>query len=104
MFLQPNGNFKLDVRCTVKMEDGSLIFVEYVGIIKLNKSGQEKFQKGQLITPSDAYFMTAPTMQTTSEKYAWVNDAMFVEKFAVLQPPGEGKKPFVRYDVYMVVP
>lgn len=104
MYILPNGNLKLDVRCTVKMEDGALIFVEYTGLIKLSAEGSEKFQKGELLMGDDAYFITAPTLQTTSEKYEWVNDAMFVEKFAALQPPAQGKTPFVRYDVYMLTP
>src|SRR5438132_1557672 len=29
----PNGNFWLDVRCTIRADDGSLIYVEYSGVI-----------------------------------------------------------------------
>ncbi len=90
MYLLPGGNMKLDVRCTVKMDDGALIYIEYLGLIKLSAKGAEKFQEGLLLAGDDAYFMTNPLMRTTSAKYGWVNDAIFLEKFAALQPPAAG--------------
>lgn len=102
--VQPNGNLRLDVRCTLRMDDGSLIFIEYNGVIKMTKEGADKFQRGERINVGDWYFMTAPTMRSMSEKYAWVNDRVFIEKMVAVQPSAEGKQSFVRYDVYAVEP
>lgn len=100
----PSGDFKMDVRCSVKMDDGSVISLDYSGLIKFTEASQAKFQKGELITSSDAYWITNPVMRTSSEKYAWVNDAMLVGKLISMQPPAEGAKAYVRYDLYQVVP
>ena len=97
----PNGTFKLDVRASVKMDDGSVILVEYTGRAKLSAAGAEKLNKGQKISGDDAlYFITSPTMRTMSKKYGWVNDAVFVNKYIErsINPS------YIKYDVYMVVP
>jgi hypothetical protein len=96
----PGGTFKLDVRCSVKMDDDSIVLVEYAGRIKFTEAGSAKFQKGELVTANDAYFITSPAMQTTSKKYAWMNDAVFVNKMVEIGPNGS----YIKYDTYMVVP
>ncbi len=52
----------LDVRATVRTDDGELIYIEYGGKIDLTA--------GRVAS--------APTMQTGSEKYAWVNSVQFI--------------------------
>ena len=104
MQILPGGTFKLDVRCTVKMDDGALIFVEYTGRVKLSESGAAKWEKAEMLTSEDFYFITSPTLQTAHEKYLWMNDAVFVNKAVSFQPPGGDKMPYVRYDTYMVKP
>jgi len=47
----------LDVRFTLKTEDGAYIYVEY--------SGRAEMETGQIAT--------APTFQTSHEKYLWLN-------------------------------
>ena len=47
----------LDVRFTLKTDDGAYIYVEY--------SGRAEMETGQIAT--------APTFQTSHEKYLWLN-------------------------------
>jgi hypothetical protein len=94
----PGGTAKLDARCSVKMDDDSIILVEYSGRVKLTEAGLAKAKKGEPFTSDDAYFIASPTMRTTSKKYAWVNDAVFVNKMVERTPT------YVKYDTYMVVP
>lgn len=96
----PGGTAKLDIRCSFKMDDDSIILVEATGRIKWTEAGGAKMQKGELVTANDAYFIENPTMRTRSKKYAWVNDAVFVEKMVEWGPKGS----YVRFDAYMVVP
>ena len=51
--MYPNGVIKLDVRLTIKMDDESLLLVNYSGKILLNESSLAKWQAGELITSED---------------------------------------------------
>ena len=92
------------VLCTAKMDDGSLIVAKYEGKLKLNEKGLEKMASGELINNGDATWSTAPQFQTTSEKYSWMNDYMFIGRVMELQMPNEnGKEPYVKYAWFKVI-
>lgn len=54
---------ELDVRATMKTDDGAIIYVSYTGILKLQP---------------EAYFRTTPRLYTGDERYAWLNDIICV--------------------------
>ena len=49
----PDGSTRLDVRTTIRTDEGELIFVEYNGVIFASKEVNDRFGKGEVIT-SDA--------------------------------------------------
>jgi hypothetical protein len=55
--------------------------------------------KGEVLTSKDHYFVTAPTMQTSAEKYAWLNHVQCVGKIVEVKV---GAGSFVKYDIYIV--
>lgn len=56
--------------------------------------------KGEVLTDKDIlYFVTAPTFQTSSEKYAWLNGVQAVGKMVELKAGAGG---YVKYDVFVV--
>ena len=61
LLLRPDGAGELDVRATLRTDDGHLIYTYYRGILR-----------GQAGTP-DYYFRTTPFYETASEKYGWLN-------------------------------
>ena len=96
-----SGVARLDVRATLKTDDGELIYITYNGIIKHSESSYEKLVNGERITPEDGiYFITAPTIETTSEKYGWLNGLQAIGKMVEVQINSE--RSYVRYDVYVV--
>ena len=96
----PNGALRLDVRATLKTDDGALIYISYNGIIQHSAESAEKLGKGELLTTKDIpYFITAPTFQTSSEKYAWLNSVQLVNKVVEVKL-GEGG--YVKYDVFVL--
>ncbi len=95
----PDGTARLDVRATIKTDDGALIYISYNGIVRETESSQAKQQKGEVVTPDDLYFVTTPTMRTSSEKYAWLNHVQCIGKMVELKS-GEGA--YVRYDIFIV--
>ena len=96
----PSGVFRLDVRASIRTDDGADIFASYNGIMQHSEESAERLMKGEVLTDKDIpYFVTAPTFQTSSPKYAWMNGVQAVGK-AVELKLGEGG--YVKYDVFIV--
>ncbi|MBB4373907.1 hypothetical protein GGD63_006736 [Bradyrhizobium sp. cir1] len=97
--IMPGGVFRVDVRGTIQTDDGEMIFISYNGARQCPKEVQERFVKGEVLKADECYFVTAPTFQTKSEKYGWLNAIQAVGKM-VEQKRGEGS--FVKYDIFAV--
>lgn len=95
----PSGVARLDVRLSLKTDDGALIYVTYNGIISHSKESWDRLLKGEVLTSKDHYFLTAPTMQTAAEKYAWVNHVQCVGKVVEVKL---GEDSYVKYDIFVV--
>ncbi|MEO8005112.1 MAG: DUF3237 domain-containing protein [Betaproteobacteria bacterium] len=96
----PSGALRLDVRATLKTDDGALIYITYNGIIQHSAESADKLNKGELLTAKDIpYFIAAPTFETSSEKYAWLNSVQLAIKMVELKL-GEGG--YVKYDVFVL--
>ncbi len=78
----PDGSFSLDVRFSLKTDDGADIFVTYTGFGTRNEDGT-------------ASIRTAPRFETGDERYAWLN-ALFTVAIGSTTPDG------VEYDIYAV--
>src|SRR5262245_3287309 len=99
LYVMPDGSSRLDVRFTIKTDDGAFIFVEYGGIVAFSKEAQERLAKGEVVNMSDnpGYFITAPRFMTESPKYAWLNHVQAVGKMVSLQ---RGVR--IKYDVFVI--
>lgn len=96
----PSGVLRLDVRASIRTDDGADIYVSYNGIIQHSKESAERLMKGEVLTDKDVpYFVTAPTFQTSSEKYAWLNGVQAVGKMVEVKVGAGG---YVKYDVFIV--
>jgi len=94
----PDGTARLDVRATIETDDGALIYISYNGVIRGTESSQSKQQNGEVVKPEDLYFVVAPTMRTSSEKYAWLNHVQCIGKMVELKS-GDGA--YVKYDIFI---
>ena len=98
--VMPSGALRLDVRAVLNTDDGALIYVTYNGIIQHSPESAEKMSQGEVLTANDIpYFVTAPTFQTSSPTYAWLNSVQAVGKMVEIKL-GEGG--YVRYDTFIV--
>lgn len=95
----PDGTLRADVRGTIKTDDGALIYITYGGVIHYPGNSLERLMNGELLTAEDFYFVTTPNLQTSAEKYAWLNKVQCVGRAAEVQV---GEKSFVKYDIYVV--
>lgn len=95
--IQPNGNWKLDVRLLMETDDGVPIFVHYNGVFRVDAKLNQRLASGESIPGSEMYFRSAPYFETSSEKYGWLNDILAIGK---MRSFGGGQ---VIYDVFEVL-
>jgi Protein of unknown function (DUF3237) len=93
----PSGVSRLDVRATIKTDDGALIYISYNGIYKSTEEVEARAAKGEEMTSKDLYFVIAPTLQTSAKKYEWLNGVQCVGKMVSYK-----SDTFVKYDVFIV--
>ena len=73
ILLRPDGAGELDVRATIRTDDGELIYLYSGGILVLSPEVYGRIQKGENVDPSEYYFRTTPIFETASDKYDWLN-------------------------------
>ncbi len=86
----------MDVRGTLRTDDGALILTQYHGVIVAPPEVWEAFGRQEPVDPKTYYFRTAPRYETGDERYSWLNTSVSVAVGAVI--PGG-----VSYRVYRVV-
>lgn len=97
--VMPAGNARIDARQTIKTDDEALIYLSSNGIISYTKESWDRLMKGEVITGEDHYFILSLTMQTSAEKYAWLNHVQCIGKVVETKL---GENAFVKYDIYIV--
>ena len=78
VLVRKDGVSQLDVRITLRTDDGALIYMTYRGISTMTPDVRQRILKGEVVDPSDYYFRTAPFFETAAAKYAWLNNLVAV--------------------------
>src|SRR3990167_9281909 len=78
LLLRPDGAGELDVRGTLRTDDGHLIYSYYRGILHTSPEVFRRAVAGETVDPSEYYFRTAPFYETGSDKYGWLNRVVAV--------------------------
>jgi hypothetical protein len=100
MHILPSGALRLDVRATLKTDDGALIYISYNGVMQVEPDTMKKMMSGAVMTSKDIpSFITAPTFETSSPKYAWLNGVQAINKVVELKVGEDG---YVQYDVFII--
>jgi Protein of unknown function (DUF3237) len=63
----------LDVRATIRTDDGELIYVTNTGRALLDEGVSARLFKGELIRWNEMFARSSPLFETGAEKYAWLN-------------------------------
>jgi hypothetical protein len=74
----PDGYGRLDVRATLHTDDGANIYVQYLGVIEYTDATLAAVAGDRSSDYGDHYFRTTPRLETGDERYAWVNQTVFV--------------------------
>jgi hypothetical protein len=92
----PDGSLRLDVRGTIKTNDGEFILVEYNGVIDSPKEASDRFFKGEVMTAKDEYCLIAVRFTTSSKTYDWLNKVQAVGKMVT---SSQNK---IKYDLFII--
>ncbi len=95
VLIRPDGAAQLDVRGTIRTDDGKLIYVRYGGIQIIAPQVYQRISKGESVDPSEYYSRTTPIFETGAEKYRWLNQVISVGV-------GTLGKDFVSYKIYVI--
>ncbi len=99
--VMPSGVRRVDVRATLKTDEGDLLYLAYNGIIEHNEASNAKRSAGEKFTHEDVtYFVTAPTIQTSSKKYDYLNRVQLISKFVEARISKD--ESYVMYDVFII--
>ncbi len=100
--LQKERTIDLDVRCSITMEDGSELYIFYGGKMIFDEKSDKLNEEGKTLTPKNglAYWVSAPLIRTSSEKYDYMNDIQLIGigRNAKMAPPINAT-----YDLYKIV-
>jgi hypothetical protein len=96
LLIGPDGYGRVDVRGQIVTDDGAAIYVQYLGLLEMNKAvGRASVDPTAETTYDDQYFRITPRFETGDERYAWLNTSMFVAE-------GRIATDGVEYQVYRV--
>jgi hypothetical protein len=74
----PNHAGELDVRATLRTDDGAMILMTYCGVLDVTPEVAARALSSQGADPSEYYFRTTPRFETGAEQYAWLNKLICV--------------------------
>jgi hypothetical protein len=67
-----DGISRMDVRATLRTNDGVLIRYESHGILKFPPDGRQRMAKGERLSFEESYVRPTPRFETSDERYAWL--------------------------------
>ncbi len=82
--MRTDGAIQLDVRATMKTDDGALVYAAYTGLIILSPDVLGRIMGGEDVPLAEYYFYTNPMFQTAAESYAWLNQTIAVGRGKVV--------------------
>lgn len=69
---------RVDVRATVRTDDGALIHYTAGGVIQIPPDGLERLDAGERLPFEETYVRTTPRFETADERYAWISGIVVV--------------------------
>lgn len=96
LLVRQDGSAQPDVRLILRTDDGALILMTYRGVRHASEEVNARIARGEQVAASDYYLRTAPFLETSSSKYAWLNKIVSVGV-------GERHPDGVSYEVFEIL-
>lgn len=78
VLFRPDGVMEIDVRTTLKTEDGALIYLTYQGVAHAEPEKMKRFVNREVLPYEDVYVRTSLQFETGSLDYAWLSKSIVV--------------------------
>ena len=75
---RPDGVMVIDVRLTLKTDDGAMIYLTYQGRFLAELEVMSRFARGALLDPMEYSLAIAAKFECGDERYAWMNNLIVV--------------------------
>lgn len=82
--LRSDGAVQLDVRASMRTEDGALIYGYYSGLIIASMAIYGRIFGGEDVPLSEYYFYVNPMFQTAAPQYEWLNRKIAIGRGKVI--------------------
>ncbi|MHA6669384.1 DUF3237 family protein [Homoserinimonas sp. A447] len=76
--VRPDGSIEINGRYSARTEVGDLLLLHVVGVRSGPPEVLEALLRGHQAEPSQYYFRTAITVETSAPRFAWMERALFV--------------------------
>jgi hypothetical protein len=76
--VRADGLAELDTRYTLQTDGGSLVYIQNAGIRHAPPDVTKKLLAGQPVDPSQVYFKTVPTFETSAPELQWLTRSIFI--------------------------
>jgi Protein of unknown function (DUF3237) len=76
--LGTDGISRMDVRATLRTDDGVLIHYESHGILRFPADGRQRMANGERLSFDDSYVRPTPRFETSDERYSWLGGIVTV--------------------------
>ena len=99
LLIGSDGCGRIDVRAALELDDGAIAYATYQGRLDIPAEVAAAVfdrETADTVDPSKYYFRVAPTFETASTKYAWLNR---IQAIGIGRVTGKG----VAYRVYEVL-
>ena len=73
-----DGVMVIDVRLTLKTDDGALVYLTYQGRFLAAPEVMARFAKGAVLDPSEYSLAVVARFESGDQRYRWLNDAIVV--------------------------
>jgi hypothetical protein len=75
---RPDGVMVIDVRLTLKTDDGPLVYLTYQGRFLAAPEVMARFARGAVLDPSEYSLAISARFESGDERYSWLNNAIVV--------------------------
>lgn len=69
---------RLEARYVLRTDDGATIAVVNSGIRRGPREVMQRLIQGEEVSPAEYYFRSTPSFEVDNERYAWLNNSLFV--------------------------
>lgn len=73
VLLGTDGVARLDVRATLRTDDGAVIYLTNTGRVQMDRATADRFTAGELIRHDEMTARSSPLFETGDERYRWLN-------------------------------